>query len=307
MWKKLLDNLWLKLGAVLLALLLWLYASTDKSYEYTFDYNLELVNLSPEFILAEPLPKVVKVRVYGRGKELLKFFLFEKKNLKIDAREFHTGKRMFPLKKEMVDIPEGLNLSVIEVVSPRDLKIDLQKVEEKRVPIVAQLSFTPAEGYFIKGETKFIPDRVRVRGPSESIRKVKFVLTEKKEFQNLTRSFSENIGLISPSFFNLRIFPQKADFSVGVKKGEKFRLEKLSVKLLNLPKGRKGYLTPPTIDLELLGEKENLEKLVPESVNVIIDCKGIKNGKIRVSPLIQLPEDIILLKTEPDSFNLEIK
>jgi YbbR domain-containing protein len=307
MWKKLLDNLWLKFGAVLLALLLWLYASTDKSYEYTFNYSLELANLSPEFILAEPLPKVVKVRVYGRGKELLKFLLFEKKNLKIDAREFHTGELIFPLKKEIIDIPEGLNLSVMEVVSPRDLKINLQKVEEKKVPIVAQLSFTPAEGYFIKGETKFIPDRVRVRGPAESIRKVKFVLTEKKEFQSLTRPFSENIGLISPSFFNLKIFPQKADFSVEVKKGEKSRLEKLSLKIINLPKGKKGYLTPPTIDLELWGEKEVLEKLVPESVSVIIDGKGIKNGKIRVPPSIQLPKDIILLKAEPDSFNLEIK
>ena len=307
MWKKLLDNLWLKFGAVLLALLLWLYASTDKSYEYTFNYSLELANLSPEFILAEPLPKVVKVRVYGRGKELLKLLLFEKKNLKIDAREFHAGKLMFPLKKEIVDIPEGLNLSVTEVVSPRDLKINLQKVEEKKVPIIAQLSFIPAEGYFIKGETKFIPDRVRVRGPSESIRKVNFVLTQKKEFQNLTRTFSENIGLIPPSFFNLKISPQKADFSVEVKKGEKSRLEKLSVKTINLPKGKKGYLTPQTIDLELFGEKETLEKLVPESVNVFIDGKGLKNGKIRVPPSIQLPEDIILLKAEPDSFNLEIK
>lgn len=307
MWRKLLDNLWLKLGAVLLALLLWLYASTDKSYEYTFSYSLELANLSPDFILAEPLPKVVKIKVYGRGKELLKFLLFEKKNLKIDAREFHTGKRMFPLKKEMVDIPEGLDLSAMEVLSPRDLKINLQKVEEKKVPIIAQLSFTPAEGYFIKGEAKLIPDRVRVRGPSESIRKVNFVLTEKKEFQNLTRSFSENIGLLSPSFFNLKIFPQQADFSVEVRKGEKSRLEKLSVKLLNLPKGRKGYLTPQTIDLELFGEKEALEKLIPESVNVFIDGRGLKNGKIKIPPSIQLPEDVILLKAEPDSINLEIK
>jgi len=307
MWEKLVDNLWLKLGAILLACLLWFHASTDKSYEYTFSYSLELINLSPELILAEPLPAEAKVKIYGKGKEFLKFLLSKERSLKIDAREFSRGKIGLQLKKEMIDIPEGLNLSVIEVLSPKVLKINLQKVEEKKAPIVSQLSFFPEEEYFMKEEARFIPDRIRVRGPSESVRKTKFILTQKKEFQDLNKSFSGSIDLIPPPFFNLKISPQRVDFFVEIKKGEKRRLEKLSLRLLNLPRGRKGNLSPRTINLELLGEKEALEKLTPEMIKINIDCQSLKRGKIKVSPLIQLPEDILLLNLEPDSFNLEIK
>lgn len=301
------DNLWLKLGAILLACLLWLYASTDKSYDYTFSYRVELVNLSPELILSEPLPSEVKVKISGKGKELFKLLLLEKRSLKIDAQKYSKGEFTLPLKPEMIEIPERLDLSVIEIISPKVLRIDLQQLEEREVPIISQLTFFPAEGYFIKGETRFIPDRIRVRGPSESVGKTKFVLTLKKEFQNLSRSFSENIDLVPPSFYNLKIFPQKVDFSIEIKKGEKSKLEKLPVKVVNLPKGKKGVLNPLTIDLELFGEKETLEKLAPESVKVVIDVRGIKNGKVKVSPSIQLPENIILLNAEPDSFSLEIK
>jgi YbbR domain-containing protein len=307
MQKKILDNLWLKFGAILLACLLWLYASTDKSYEYTFSYKVELVNLSQELILAEPLPTEAKVRISGKGKELLKLLLLEKRSLKIDAHKYSKGKFTLPLKPEMIEIPERLDLSVTEIISPKVLRIDLQQLEERKVPLVSQLTFFPAEGYFIKGETRFIPDRIRVRGPSEGVQKTKFLLTQKKEFQNMSRSLSETIDLIPPAFYNLKIFPQKVDFSIEIKKGEKTRLEKLSVKIINLPKGKKGVLIPQTIDLEILGEKETLEKFAPESIEVIVDVKGLKNGKVKVSPSIKLPEDIILLKAEPDSFNLEIK
>lgn len=290
-----------------MACLLWLYASTDKPYEYAFSYRVELVNLSKELSLAEPLPAEVKVKISGKGKELLKLLLLEKRNLKIDAQKYSKGEYILPLKAEMIEIPERLDLSVIEIISPKVLRIDLQPLEEREVPIVSQLTFLPAEGYFIKGETRFIPNRIRVRGPSGGVQKTKFALTLKKEFQNLSRSFTETIDLVPPAFHNLKIFPQKVDFSVEIKKGEKTSLEKLSVKLINIPKGRKGYLTPQTIDLELLGEKEALENLLPESVKVIIDGKGLKNGKIKICPSIQLPEDIILLKAEPDSLSLEIK
>lgn len=307
MWEKFIDNLWLKLGAILLACLLWFYASTDKSYEYTFNYTLELINLSPELILAEPLPNEAKVKIYGTGKELLKLLLLEKKSLEIDAQKFSRGRHRFSVKKEMIDIPEYLDLSVTEIVLPKVLKINLQKFEEKKVPIISQLSFFPEKGYFIKGEVRFIPDRVRVRGPSESVRKAKFILTQKEEFQDINKSFSESIDLISPPFFNLRIFPQRVDFSVEINEGKVTRWEKLPIEIVNLPKGKKGYLSPQTVDLELIGEKETLEKFDPGRVKVIIDSKGLKKGKIKVSPLIQLPENIILLKSEPDSFNLEIK
>jgi len=307
MWEKLLDNLWLKLGAILLACLLWLHASTDKLYEYTFNYNLKMISLSHELILAEPLPASVQVKIYGKGKELLKLQLSKERTLKIDAQRFSAGEVELPLRKEMISVPEGLNLSVIEIASPKALMINLQKIEEKKVPIISQLRFFPQEGYFQKGKVKFTPEEVKLMGPAESVEKTSYILSQEKEFQDLKKSFSGTVDLVPPPFFNVRVSPQMVDFSVEIKKGEKRMLENLPVKLINLPPGRKALLDPRTTNLEILGEKETLDELTPERIKISLDCRNLNKGETKLSPQIELPEDVLLVRAEPDSFTIEIK
>ena len=307
MWEKLLDNLWLKLGAILLACLLWLHASTDKLYEYTYNYNLKMVNLSPELIPAEPLPASVQVKIYGKGKELLKLLLSKERTLKIDAQRFSAGEFELPLRKEMISVPEGLNLSVIEISSPKALMINLQKIEEKKVPIISQLRFFPQEGYFQKGKVKFAPQEIKLTGPAENVEKTSYILSREKEFQDLKKSLSGTIDLVPPPVFNVRFSPQIVDFSVEIKKGEKKLLEDLPVKLINLTPGRKALLDPRTINLEIQGEKETLDELNPERIKISLDCSNLKKGETKLSPQIELPEDLLLIRAEPDSFTIEIK
>jgi YbbR domain-containing protein len=307
MWEKLLDNLWLKLGAILLACLLWLHASTDKLYEYTFNYNLKMISLSTELILAEPLPASIQVKIYGKGKELLKLLLSKERTLKIDAQRFSVGEFELPLKKEIITVPEGLNLSVIEIASPKALMINLQEIEEKKVPVISQLRFFPQEGYFQKGKVKFTPEEVKLMGPAESVEKTSYILSQEEEFQDLKKSLSGTVDLAPPPFFNIRFSPQMVDFSVEIKKGEKRMLENLPVKLINLPRGRKVFLDSKTINLEVLGEKETLEELTPERIKINLDCRNLKEGKTKLPPQIELPEDLLLVRAEPDSFSVEIK
>lgn len=307
MWERLFDNFWLKLGAILLACLLWLHASTDKLYEYTFNYNLKMVNLSSELILAEPLPASVQVKIYGKGKELLKLLLSKERTLKIDAQRFSVGEFELPLKKEIITVPEGLNLSIIEIASPKALMINLQKIEEKKVSIISQLRFFPQEGYFQKGKVKFTPEEIKLTGPTENVDKTSYILSREKEFQDLKKSLSGTIDLVPPPFFNVRFSPQMVDFSVEVKKGEKKMLENLPVKLINLTPGRKALLDPRTINLGIMGEKETLDELNPERIKISLDCSNLKKGETKLSPQIEIPEDLLLIRAEPDSFTIEIK
>jgi YbbR domain-containing protein len=307
MKEQLFDNFWLKLGAILLACLLWLHASTDKMYEYTFNYNLKLVDLSPELILAEPVPASAEVKINGKGKELLKLLFSKERTLKINAQKFSSGEIELPLRKEMISIPEGLNLSIVDIDSPKTLKVNLQKVEGKKVPVISQLRFLPQEGYFQKGKVKFTPGEIKITGPSENVEKISYILSREEEFQDLKKSLSGTIDLIPPPFFNVRFIPKMVDFSAEIEKGEKRTLENLPVKLINPPRVKKVLLDPKTASLEVLGEKETLDELTPEKIKINIDCSGLKSGKVRLSPQIQLPEDIILIKAEPDSFSLEIK
>jgi len=307
MWEKLFDNLWLKLGAILLACLLWLHASTDKQYEYSFEYSLKMTNLSPELILAEPLPTSARIQIYGKGKELLKLLLSKERTLKIDAQKFSAGEIELPLKKEMISLPEGLNLTVVDIAAPKTLKLNLQELKEKKVPVISQLGIFPKEGYFQKGKVKFTPEEIKITGPSENVEKISYILSQEEEFQDLKKSLSGTIDLVPPSFFNVSFSPQMVNFSVDIEKGEKRALDDLPVKLVNVPRGKKAFLDPKMTSLEIMGEEKTLDELTPEKIKIAIDCSGLKNGKAKVSPQIQLPEDIILIRAEPDSFNLEIK
>ena len=81
MWRILFQNFWFKLVAVVMALLLWFHVATDKMYDHTDSFPLEILNVPDPLILAEELPHQVSVTIRGKGKDLLKLLLFSERKI----------------------------------------------------------------------------------------------------------------------------------------------------------------------------------------------------------------------------------
>ena len=59
---KLLENLWVKIAALILAVLLWFHVATDKTYQNKITLPLKQVEITGDLALTEPPPDSVQCR-----------------------------------------------------------------------------------------------------------------------------------------------------------------------------------------------------------------------------------------------------
>lgn len=302
------QNLWFKLVAVVMALLLWFHVATDKDYEYSDKFPLEIVGIPEPLLLAERLPDHANVTIRGKGKELLKLKIAEKDSLRIDAREFKRGDTEYLIKPEDVPLPEGLELSVTTVLPPKKLKISLDYPMEKKLQVRPQVTVLPAEGFVQTGEVHYSPKEVMISGPRMWVRNLKDIHTQEKVIEDATESISEQIDLMLPEGYNLSLSQRKVSYSVNVERMVERQMSNLPVKTTNLPRRTQIILQPDSIDLTVAGAQSLVNQVNPDSIGVIVSCAGVSRGDtVKLPVSVTLPAGIRLVRVETDSVEALIK
>jgi YbbR domain-containing protein len=308
MWKFIFENFWFKIVALVMALLLWFHVATEKVYEYTKNFPVKISNLPKGLILSEEIPQEVQVNIRGKGKELLKLLLTEKKNLQIDIKDFKAGESDYTFKPQEIPIPEGLDLKVDEIVSPKSIKINLDHSTEKKVPIHSQITILPEEGYLQVGEVSLAPLEVVISGPIKLVRGIESIETEKKVLDGVTQPISDRIGLTLPKGYNLKLSFNQVKFSADVQKGIEKEIPSVPVETVNLPKGRKAIIQPDSIKVVIFVAENVVGQLTENQIKVTIDCGRVKrNVETKLRPLVKLPPIASLMRTEPDSLMVMIR
>lgn len=307
MWKFIFENFGFKIVALVMAVLLWFHVATEKTYEYTKSFPLKISNIPKELILSQEVPKDARVKIRGKGKELLKLLLLEKRNVQIDIRDFKMGERNYILKPEEIPIPEGLDLRVEEILSPQSITIDLDRLLEKKVPIRSQIMILPEEGYLQIGEVNLERNEVVISGPARLVKGIESIQTEKKVIDKVTAAISDRIGLKLPQGYNLKLSFSEVNFSSNVQKGMTKQILGVPVEVLNLPKGRKAEVKPENIKVVLFGGEEVVTNLTRDQIRVTTDCAKVKrNVQTKLKPSVELPPTVSLTRTEPDSLVVTI-
>ena len=72
-----LQKLALRLGAMGMAIVLWLFVMSDKEYSIIMKMPLVARNISAQKALKEEVPEFAQVRLIGTGNELLKAYLLK--------------------------------------------------------------------------------------------------------------------------------------------------------------------------------------------------------------------------------------
>lgn len=308
MWRFIFQNFWFKLMAILMALLLWFHVATDKVYEYTQTFPLGIINIPSNLVLAEKLPDQVEVKIRGKGKELLKLFLSERKSVNIDAKEFKNGETNYDLKPNQIPIPEGLELQVTDIRSPQELKIKLDHLLDKKVKIQPNVQILPADGFVQVGELHYTPKEVVISGPTMWVNGLEEAFTQKKVIQNADKPISDQLDLVLPPGYNLNLSFRRISFSVDIQKtGEKI-FSDLLVQLINIPKYREVEIQPDRIRVTISGAESLVSRISPDKIKVMIDCaKAAKREKTKLPILVELPSEITLKKAEPDSIEVSVK
>ncbi|SMB90817.1 YbbR domain-containing protein [Thermanaeromonas toyohensis ToBE] len=167
------ENLGVKLLAVTLALILWLYVTSEQNptTEHVVRIPLEVENLSAGLVVAN-LPSEVQIRLEGR-KGQIKNLLPRDIRAYVDLRAARVGENTLPVQ---VTLPEGVRLVR---VNPAQVTVKVEQVQEVSLPVQVNLNGEPAGGYRAL-DPILKPSQVIVSGPEALLKEIGKVYVEVK-------------------------------------------------------------------------------------------------------------------------------
>jgi len=296
-----------------IAFVFWFFIKSEESYTVNVDIPLVARNLQEQKTYKEEVPESIFVTLKGSGRSFIWLRLFSNfysddfKSV-IDLSSI-TDEYNFQLDSyykenpEKIVLPSSLDLEFVEVLSPRNIQIKLQRYMVKKVPIQSQILVSTEPGY-IALEGVFNPDSISIGGPEEAVNDIDFVYTEKDTLSNLIASLNGSWSIINPNKL-VSYDPKKVDGLINVQPISETIVTSIPVQLINKPVDVNVFVNPATVSLTIVGGLEQIANIVPEDIDVIIDFDYWNSDKQFYSPSIKLPEYLIEWKDLSPN-NLEI-
>ncbi|MBN1426372.1 YbbR-like domain-containing protein [Candidatus Fermentibacteria bacterium] len=192
------HNLTLKISSLALATLLWLHASTLHTYEDVLSVRLTVSGIPDSMVTLTPVPERARVAFRGKGDQLW-WLSLRQPQVVVSLDEPRQGVTMVPLYPANVRVPGGLDVQVTDVVSPRSLRVELDVLTRKTVPVVVETAGLPAAGYVrVSDEIEVEPPHVTLEGPSSVIDDLDRVRSEPLDVANAKGLVARKVRLLLP-------------------------------------------------------------------------------------------------------------
>lgn len=218
MLKAITHNLRLKLLALGIALVMWIFVVGQDRVEMTVEVPVEITGIPADMVIADDVVNKVYARISGPG-TLVRRAATERMVQRLDLAGMGLGEHVFQIVPEALRLPAGV--SVLRV-SPARFTITLASKVLREVQVRPALKGDPAEGYEV-GEIKLTPAKVTVSGTKKEVENVDWIWTVRIDVSGLKSNTSLRKGLRLPRGNSLQVDPitVEADITIRPKKPSK--------------------------------------------------------------------------------------
>ena len=207
MFRRLTENIFLKLLSLAFALILWFFVMGEQKQELSYAVPLAIKNLPATLMVANEIPSQVDVRISG-PRTLLMNLDPKDMGIAVDLKGLQPGITSFKRLEELFNLPGALKITRL---SPSFVDVRLERIKDKKVPVKLIVSGAPAPGFELR-EIQLTPAEVLVEGAEGELKNIAQVETDPVEIEGLRDSFS----LIVPIDYRGRYTYLKEDRTVEV-------------------------------------------------------------------------------------------
>ena len=148
----------LKLASLALAVLLWALVSAEQVTTHWIPVTVEAEVRDPRYVLTGgPGPAEVRVLFAGPGRILWQLAL-NRPSLVLPVREPEGGG--YALGPEMIRFPEGVRGVVVRDIRPAVVRLDMERIATREVPVRARFSPSPDDRWVVRGTPEVSPGTV---------------------------------------------------------------------------------------------------------------------------------------------------
>ena len=294
------HNIFFPLGAFSLATILWLFVISGDQYTMILDFPIEARNLNAQKAYLKEVPNYAAVMLKGKGRDLFKAFILQKYagfKLVLDLEgisqeyEFFLN-NYFEKNPRRVVLPSSYKLSFVEVVYPNRIKISLDEIMKKTVPVSSNLFISLKDGYTQVGLTKFYPDSVNIVGPKAELDRINNINTIKDTLTNLSDAFNSGLNLILPNRL-INCSHTEVQCYLDIQQISERIIVDIPVKVINKVKGIRVFPSPQTVSLTVIGGAIQISKIKSNDILVKVDFNLWSINQNFYEPQVSFPFDIL--------------
>ncbi len=301
-----LQNLHLKVIALLLTLALYLWVSVDREVERTRYTQLRL-DVPSRMVLVNDPPTKITVTVRGKWSNLNRLESSQLEPIRVPIDPDMGMRGRISLTPDMVDLPPGLRAVDVQ---PNVVQFHLEKRRTKIVAIRPRVVGDLPEGYKLE-KTELTPERLEISGPESSLTKIPAVSTEPIDVQGHTASFTtEARPRIEDPLVEYHLDePLVASVHIGAQKVER-TFAGLKVEPVNADSSLVASVKPTHVTVTFRGPKAILDHLDRNDLLASLDLSGEHaSGPRTVEREVQIrnkPEGVELVSEQPRYFRVHL-
>ena len=291
---------WVVIGALAGASLVLLWPSTTLIENNIF-IPIDIGKIPTGLTLGVPSEKGLDVRVRG-PESVIETLPDLKLRYPLDLSGRNVGMSSIPIHPGRIPLPR--KISIIKI-TPANLTVNLEHVMEKKVPVTILVSGKPAPGFLV-ADAVAKPSFVTLRGPENILGPIQNTNTKPIDVSGLSEPFKKEIALDLAEGLAIAS-------PLGIVLAEILIEEQIVTKIFrDIPvEGQDTpYLytiTPPSIDIEVKGPVNILEKLYSDNgIKVYVDLKALEPGVYEKYAAMTLPVKTALVGVNPNIFIVKI-
>ncbi|MDP6340267.1 MAG: hypothetical protein QF842_08120 [Candidatus Marinimicrobia bacterium] len=311
-----LRKLGIRLGAIGLAVLLWLFVVSENEYSMVVDIPIEARNLPARHALKKEVPDVAKVRLRGRGRSLFKTVILKKfipdfklvlDLVRISEEYEFILNDYFERYPQKVVIPSTFDVNYVEVIYPSSVHISLDEYKEKVVSVSPDVIIRAAPGYTLVGPANILPESVKIAGSWDIVENISQVYTEADTVINATNNVSVVLTLKTVRGQLIEYIPKTVSFTQDIQSISERIINEIPVRILNERENLQAFVSPQTVALTVVGGTDYIANLKPDDISITVDFNVWNSQQQFYDVQIQAPADVIeWMDLSPQSVELVV-
>jgi len=292
---------WLKLIALVAAVVLWLFARLEREYTRELKLGLDMSLLPTEYVVVEQNVDSVSVEIRGKGRYLVRLGRFNPK-IVLPLVSMREGRERLRLGPENVNLSEQIQVRSLD---PYQIELVIERRAKRKVAVIVRSDGIPAEGFAISDID--YDKTVDLYGTKEVVSTFSHLFSEPLNVEGVSESFSTLLAIQVPDTAGLVTEPSSVLVKVKVEPETTVVLTNVPVSLKGVPLQGQAYLLNKEAKLTLRGPVSLLRGFSKDEVHVSISVSYMTPGDYRVPADVSLAPGIKVENSEPAVFRLLIR